>query len=323
VILPAYSCPDLVSAIVFAGARPVLVDLEANRPWMDLAQVAEKISAQTAAILGVNLFGIPERLPELKNLADRAGSILIEDSAQAFPGTGENGTWQGDLVVLSFGRGKPVSLLGGGAVLSGNNALAKLLPKSAIQPSGGFSKRLLFGLKAGLYNRMISPRFYWLPQSLPFLNLGETRYHPLTSIEAMDSDRYALLPSNVKTYLDRSMEVQQSLHAMLAEMKSEEHGITDLPRVCKTPEDARLLRYPLLVESELRDSLFARLRLSGTGVSRMYPAALPGIAGLEKILSGQGDFPAARSFSDRLLTLATHSQVSQADIARISGVLSR
>ena len=53
----------------------------------------------------------------LRPLADAAGAVLIEDSAQAFPRDGGGDFWQGDLVVLSFGRGKPVSLLGGGAVL--------------------------------------------------------------------------------------------------------------------------------------------------------------------------------------------------------------
>jgi dTDP-4-amino-4,6-dideoxygalactose transaminase len=36
IILPAYGCPDLISATVYAGAKPVLVDLEHQRPWMDL-----------------------------------------------------------------------------------------------------------------------------------------------------------------------------------------------------------------------------------------------------------------------------------------------
>lgn len=34
VILPAYGCPDLISAVVYAGAKPVLVDLE-EKPSMD------------------------------------------------------------------------------------------------------------------------------------------------------------------------------------------------------------------------------------------------------------------------------------------------
>ena len=32
VILPAYGCPDLISAVVFAGKRPVLVPIQADRP---------------------------------------------------------------------------------------------------------------------------------------------------------------------------------------------------------------------------------------------------------------------------------------------------
>ena len=100
VILPAYGCPDLVSATVFAGARPVLVDMEPDRPWMDLAQLSSRISPRTVAIVAANLFGISERLDQLRPIAERAGVVLIEDSAQAFPGGGEAAIWEGDLVVL-------------------------------------------------------------------------------------------------------------------------------------------------------------------------------------------------------------------------------
>ena len=36
VLLPAYACPDLLSAVDFAGLRPVLVDFEENTPWMSI-----------------------------------------------------------------------------------------------------------------------------------------------------------------------------------------------------------------------------------------------------------------------------------------------
>ncbi|UCB54712.1 MAG: DegT/DnrJ/EryC1/StrS family aminotransferase, partial [Thiotrichales bacterium] len=117
VVLPAYGCPDLVSAVVYAGAKPVLVDLEPDRPWMDLAQLSGKITAHTVAIVATDLFGISERIDAIRPIARQAGAMLIEDSAQAFPGARESDIWGGDCVVLSFGRGKPVSLLGGGVVL--------------------------------------------------------------------------------------------------------------------------------------------------------------------------------------------------------------
>ena len=36
VVLPANGCPDLVSAVIFAGAMPVLIDLEPERASLDL-----------------------------------------------------------------------------------------------------------------------------------------------------------------------------------------------------------------------------------------------------------------------------------------------
>lgn len=332
VILPAYGCPDLISAAVFSGAKPVLVDIEANRPWMALEQVSVKINAQTVAIIAVDLFGISERLDQLRPLAERAGIVLIEDSAQAFPvhvfsGDKEQDICQGDLVVLSFGRGKPVSLLGGGAVLvrngeQGGCTLAELLPTCTMQADDSIQQKLSFRLKATLYNKMVSPRLYWLPQSLPFLHLGETRYHPLTSIEGMSRVRLSILPSNIKAYRDDSMDTQKNLAVMLGELNLEKYGITDLSRACKMPEGRRLLRYPLLVEPEAREQLYAGLRRAGLGPSRMYPTVLPEISGLESLLLRQGAFPAASLFAERLLTLPTHPQVSQADIGKMAQVLS-
>ena len=36
IIIPAYTCPDVVSAVEKAGAIPVIVDLEINSPQMSL-----------------------------------------------------------------------------------------------------------------------------------------------------------------------------------------------------------------------------------------------------------------------------------------------
>jgi dTDP-4-amino-4,6-dideoxygalactose transaminase len=312
VILPAYGCPDLVSAAVYAGVKPVLVDLEPGQPWMDLAQLQTALNPRTVAVVAVDLFGIAERLAQLRAITEQAGILLIEDSAQAFPGGREPVSWQGDLVVLSFGRGKPVSLLGGGAVLLRESSVSEHLPRCDQQSSGG--RRALFALKAALYNRMISPRLYWLPQALPFLHLGETRYHPLVGIACMDAQRLALLPANVADYRSDAMQAQAALTGMLAQLDPAVSGITDLPRVCGVTPERRLLRYPLLVDTNRRNRLYDALHKHGLGPSLMYPAALPNIDGLESILAEQGPFPAAESFAAGILTLPVHRRVSTRDI---------
>lgn len=321
VILPAYGCPDLVSAVIFAGAKPVLVDLEPERPWMDLQQLLLRVSSSTVAIIAVNLFGISERIALLRPIAEHVGAVIIEDSAQAFPGKEEKGIWRGDLVVLSFGRGKPVNLLGGGAVLCLQESLGDLLPLDTNGSMSSWNSRILYRLKARLFNQMISPRLYWLPQSMPFLNLGETHYHPLHAIEAMDLTRLAMLPANITAYQNNGMETQHALREMFREMDTIAAGIIDLPAACQVPSARRLLRYPLLADATIRDRLHQRLHRLGSGSSMMYPAVLPDIPGLDMLLGEQGAFPAAESFATCILTLPTHGQVGVEDIVNIRQAL--
>lgn len=320
IVLPAYGCPDLVSAVIYAGAKPVLVDLEAERPWIDLSQLASAITENTVAIVAVNLFGMAERWAQLRELAKQNNIVLIEDSAQYFPGADEQADWQGDLVVLSFGRGKPVSLLGGGAVLTKKTALFELLPKPQIKATT-LSQRYLFGLKARLYNLMISPFLYWLPQALPFLHLGETRYHVLPDIEAMDQIRTDLLASNISCYQAdiKAAERCEKISTILNSLDR----VIDLPQVCATKARRRLLRYPFLVESSERDRMYYKLQQAGLGASIMYPASLPEIIGLNHIVDKKHKFPNAQVFASRLITLPTHSSVGANDIANMKILLSK
>lgn len=331
VIIPAYACPDLVSALLFAGAKPVLVDFEVDRPWFDLTKLTSAITEKTVAIVGVDLFGINERWPQLQVLAKQKGIVLVEDSAQYFPG-GHNlkykqqpgqQDWQGDLVVLSFGRGKPVSLLGGGAVLTKNTSLFEQLPKPP-RITTNLSQRIKFVLKARAYNAMISPFLYWLPQVLPFLHLGETRYHALTGIEALDEERYHLLMSNISRYLGDTEAAArcEKISSMLDSLDK----INNLPRMCFIEGNRRLLRYPLLLEVESRDRVYRKLKQAGLGVSVMYPTSLPRITGLAHILDNkQGgneqSFPNAEMFASRILTLPTHLSVGEKDIKKMKVIL--
>ena len=49
VLLPAYTCPDVLSAVEFARAKAVLVDLQPGRPWMAIDEL-ERSDKETALV---------------------------------------------------------------------------------------------------------------------------------------------------------------------------------------------------------------------------------------------------------------------------------
>ncbi|PTB98768.1 hypothetical protein C9993_06400 [Marinobacter sp. Z-F4-2] len=181
VILPAYGCPDLIAAVVAQGARPVLVDLVEDRPWMDLEAVKAALTDNTVGIVSVGFLGIPERLGALRRLADDAGAMLIEDSAQGFPPF-SSGNGLADYVVLSFGRGKPINLMGGGALLIRKDHMAESASDLAALTTTAVSGGPAWQLRRRLFNLLLTRPLYGLVERMPFLRIGSTVYHPLERV---------------------------------------------------------------------------------------------------------------------------------------------
>ena len=58
VVLPAYTCPALISAIDFCGLRPVLVDLEPDSPFPAEQALMDAVGPRTAVVVAVNFLGV-------------------------------------------------------------------------------------------------------------------------------------------------------------------------------------------------------------------------------------------------------------------------
>ena len=317
VLVPAYTCPDVISAILFAGAKPVLVDLVAQRPWLDLDAVDRCMNRNTVAIVAINFLGIRERIASLRAKAAASDAVLIEDSAQSFPLDAQDiGESSGDLMVLSFGRGKPVSLLGGGAVLVRDTALSRLLPQRAVR-ANDMRARVRFRLQIAAYNFLRRPSAYWLLEALPFLGLGQTVFKPLPAIEPPIPSLDAL-GANIDAYRQGG-QAQRGWRTMLADRKP--RGVVDLAAVCGANVTTRLLRYPLLVDNVARDHVHTALQRAGLGSSRLYQQVLPTVVGIPESVRAQGEFPNAARFAASLITLPTHDNVTERDIARTIAII--
>ena len=80
VICPAFTFYATAESIARRGATPVFADIDAATMNLDPADVADRITPRTKAIMPVHLFGRPAPLRDLSEL----GVPVIEDAAQAF-----------------------------------------------------------------------------------------------------------------------------------------------------------------------------------------------------------------------------------------------
>lgn len=140
VITTTFSFFATVEAIVHAGARPVLVDVDADTFNLDPAQVEQAITAATRAVIPVHLFGQPAAMEPLREVTRRHGLWLVEDCAQAFGarrGDRRVGAL-GDAGCFSFFPSKNLGGYGdGGMVTTDSAALAQRLRRLRNHGSAG------------------------------------------------------------------------------------------------------------------------------------------------------------------------------------------
>ena len=98
VVLHANGFTADVEAIRYAGAEPVLVDVDAHGYGPDPDAVAQAITPRTKAIMAVHMYGSPLHLERLADMASAHGLALIEDASHA------HGASRDGRKVGSFGR---------------------------------------------------------------------------------------------------------------------------------------------------------------------------------------------------------------------------
>jgi perosamine synthetase len=127
VILPAFTIISCIAQIVRSGATPVLVDSDPTTWNMDVAQVAQRITARTRAIMVVHIYGLPVDMDPLLALARQHGLKVIEDAAEMHGQTYKGrpcGSF-GDLSTFSFYPNKHLTTGEGGMILADDDALAE------------------------------------------------------------------------------------------------------------------------------------------------------------------------------------------------------
>ncbi len=113
------------NSISFVGGIPVFVDIDPKTWNIDPDKIRKAITPNTKAILPVHIFGLPANMPEIMEIAEEHGLIVIEDAAQAHGAriNGKHVGGFGDIGCFSFYATKNMIAGEGGMVVTNDNEL--------------------------------------------------------------------------------------------------------------------------------------------------------------------------------------------------------
>lgn len=124
VLVQSFTFCGTTNPVTYQGAKIIFIDSEPETWNMcpdALAQALDKYKGQKVkAIIPVHLYGMPAKMKELQDVAERYGVPIIEDAAEALGSSYKNmacGTF-GEMSALSFNGNKIITTSGGGALVS-------------------------------------------------------------------------------------------------------------------------------------------------------------------------------------------------------------
>lgn len=131
VIVPVVGFIAAAHAVMLAGGRVRFVDVQPERPLIDVEQVAAAITARTKAVVVMHLNGAAADMAAVRALCEGRGIAVIEDAAQAFGSRAEEG-WLGtlgDVGAYSMGITKLMTTGEGGFVVTRSRQLYERIVK--------------------------------------------------------------------------------------------------------------------------------------------------------------------------------------------------
>jgi dTDP-4-amino-4,6-dideoxygalactose transaminase len=272
-----------VEAIVYANARPILVDVDERSMLMDIGSVASRITPRTKAIVPVHLYGRTVDHKPLRQLAQDRGITIIEDAAQAHGALLDDGKRAGTggrVNCFSFYCSKNLGAYGeAGSITTNDEKLADDL--RALREHGQ------------------STRYY----------------HPIVGYNArLDEIQAAVLRIKLR-HLDEWNARRQAIAARYNERLAGSDIIT--PEI---PGGGRhvFYCYAIRVPGGRRDALRAFLTERGIGTQIHYPVPIHMQEAAQFLGYRKGDLPVTEKVSGEVLSLPMYAELTDAQVDRVA-----
>ncbi len=274
-----------VAAVCYAGARPVLVDIDPRSFTMDPAAIEASITPRTKAILPVHLYGQPADMDPIMEIARRHGLVVIEDAAQAHGAKykGRPVGSIGDMACFSFYPGKNLGAYGeGGAVATSNPEYARTI-------------------------RMLRD---W----------GQDRkyHHLLRGFNyRMEGFQGAILRVKLR-HLERWTEARRAVVNLYDNLLADS-GVetpTEMPW-------ARHVYHVYTLRADDRDGLQGALQAEGIQAGIHYPVPAHLQPAYADLGYGRGDFPRAEAAAEQVLSLPLYPELSSEAVAEVAAAVKK
>ena len=139
VIVPDLTFAASINAILYTGATPVIVDVDADSWNIDPKLIEGLITPRTKAIMPVHLYGQPCDMQPIVDIAQKHNLLIVEDAAEALGSLYQSrpvGTF-GDVATFSFFGNKTITTGEGGMVIFRDEAAYE---RAAVLRDHGMSK---------------------------------------------------------------------------------------------------------------------------------------------------------------------------------------
>ncbi len=282
VITVPNSAVATVSAISFANAKPVFVDINPLDYNIDIQRLEEFLALRTLnsqlrtrpkAIIPVHLYGHPADMDPIMDIAKRHNLMVIEDACQAHGAEykGKKVGSLGDLGCFSFYPTKNLGAYGdGGMVVTNDEKLAKKL----------FSLR----------------------------NHGQTNryHHSMKGFNSrLDEIQAAILRVKLKR-LDEWNDKRRRIASLYNQLLANSHVVTPRER-----DFAKYVYHLYVIRSKARNALQEYLKSKDIGTLIHYPIPIHLQEAYQDLGYREGDFPVTEECAQEILSLPLYPELQK------------
>ena len=309
VLLPAYTAPSLILPIRKAGLRPVLTDISPETFNSGSEEMLSRVGSETLALMPVHMFGLPTDVDVMASQVQGSGVYLVEDACSSMGaeiGGRPAGTW-GDVGFYSFNRGKNLSTVRGGAVVTSREDLIPGLEAALDRfPEPGLQKQLSTAMLSYALAIVVRPMGYTFLHPI----IGRFKYTALhTDFETVKYTSYqARLGLSLLGKFSEMVQERIQNGRLVFEALSDVDGV----RLPASPRGVRpvLNQFPILLPDErTRDAVHSSILALGLEATLLYPEPIHRIYPDLWDTTGSDPYPHATAVARRLLLLPVHPLV--------------